>query len=146
MILIFSIFYELFYDFKRRIRCFKTILIILNPNFSKKRKKKKGQNPAFQLITRKAFARLFYIDLKIYVVNGFLCTPTALQVICPGNKTVSRKNLPVSNLYNRRLHYYWSMFWRNLQVNDGNIEHFFISILMIFIDVVFLCRCTYAIM
>ncbi len=38
--LIFTIFYKLFYDFEKWIWCFKTILIILNPNFSFKKRPK----------------------------------------------------------------------------------------------------------
>ncbi len=40
MILSITIFYKQFNDFKRRIQCLKTILIILNPNFSKKKRQK----------------------------------------------------------------------------------------------------------
>ncbi len=88
MILVFTIFYKLFYDFKRQIRSFYTILIILNPNFSKK-----GQNSAFRFVQRKTFTNLIYIDSKVYNVNVILCAPAALQMIHPGNKIVSRKNL-----------------------------------------------------
>ncbi len=91
MILVFTIFYKLFYDFKRWIRCFYTILIILNPNFGKKKKKKKTQSSAFRLIKRKVFANLIYIDSKIYNVNAFPCTHEALQVLHLGSKTKSRK-------------------------------------------------------
>ncbi len=97
-------FYKLFYDFNRWIRWFYTILIIWNSNFSRK-----GQNSAFRLIQRKAFTSLIYTDSKMYSVNAFLCTSAALQVVHPGNKTVSRKNLRISNLYNRRLYYNKSM-------------------------------------
>ncbi len=87
IILVFTIFYKLFYDLKRRVWCFYTILIILNSNF----KQKKSQNSAFRLIQRTAFASIIYVDLKIYNVNAILCTPAALKVIRPGTKTMSRK-------------------------------------------------------
>ncbi len=67
----------------------------------------KCQTSAIWLVQRKAFASLIYIHAKIYNVNSFQRVPAAaLRVVRWGNRTTSKKNLPVSNLYNGRLYYF----------------------------------------